>query len=188
MANPTEPSVPRRQAPSPHEALELNRLFSFLVLGGVAVMVPWTAFLAATLPARFSAHNWSAAWVGFDVALIAALLATAWAAWHRRQVLAATAVVTATMLLCDAWFDITTSWGTRGLLVAITTALVGNVPLALLLFWLARRILLRTADVIAHVMNRPDVPRHAIEVSFPFAVTWPDAFPHHRDAPRDPSH
>ncbi len=159
-----------------HVILELNRLFSTIMAIAVVIMVPWTAFLAATLPTRFRAHNWDVAWVGFDSVLILVLLGTAWAAWYRRQILAMAAVVAGTMLLCDAWFDINTSWGTSGLAVTILTALIGNIPLALVFFWLARRIMLRTAAVVARATHRGDVAQRAIDVTFPFAVTWSDAF------------
>ena len=159
-----------------HVMLELNRLFSTIMVAAVVIMVPWTAFLAATLPTRFRAHNWDVAWVGFDTVLMLVLIGTAWAAWYRRQILAMASVVAGTMLLCDAWFDINTSWGTSGLAVSILTALIGNIPLSIFFFWLARRIMLRTAAVVARAMHRGDVPQRAIDVTFPFAVTWSDAF------------
>ena len=162
-----------------HALLELNRVFSTFMFAAVLFMVPWTAFLAATLPTHFRAHNWDVAWVGFDSVLMLVLMATAWAAWYRRQVLAMASVVAGTMLLCDAWFDINTSWGTSGLPVTILTALIGNVPLAVVFFWLARRIMLRTAAVLARSLAGAEPPHRAIDVTFPFAVTWQDAFPHH---------
>jgi hypothetical protein len=159
-----------------HVMLELNRLFSSVMVAAVVIMVPWTAFLAATLPSRFRAHNWDVAWVGFDTVLMLVLIGTAWAAWYRRQMLAMMSVVAGTMLLCDAWFDINTSWGTSGLAVTILTALIGNIPLSLFFFWLARRIMLRTAASLARAMHSGTAPRRAIDVTFPFAVSWPEAF------------
>ena len=160
--------------------LELNRLFSTIMIAAVVIMVPWTIFLAVTLPMHFHAHDWSVAWVGFDSVLMAVLLATAWAAWFRRQILAMMSVVAATMLLCDAWFDVNTSFGTGGEPLTIVTALLGNIPLAVFFFWLARRIMLRTAVVMAHAMNRTEAPHRALDVTFPFAVTWEESFPSRR--------
>ncbi len=159
-----------------HVVLELNRLFSTIMFAAVVIMVPWTVFLAVTLPSRFHAHNWDVAWVGFDSVLIVVLIATAWAAWYRRQILAMVSVVAGTMLLCDAWFDINTSWGTSGFPVTILTALIGNIPLAVVFFWLARRIMLRTAAVVARTRHEGAPPERAIDVTFPFAVAWPDVF------------
>ncbi len=172
-----------------HVMLELNRLFSTIMFAAVVIMVPWTAFLAATLPSRFRAHNWDVAWVGFDSALMLVLIGTAWAAWYRRQILAMMSVVAGTMLLCDAWFDINTSWDTGGFPVTILTALFANIPLSLFFFWLARRIMLRTAAAVVRATNHGDAPHRAIDVTFPFAVTWPDAFTRHGhgNAAEDPT-
>ncbi|MGC8510938.1 MAG: hypothetical protein ACP5PB_08740 [Acidimicrobiales bacterium] len=159
-----------------HVMLEINRLFSKIMVAAVVIMVPWTAFLAVTLPGQYHAHNWDVAWVGFDTALMLLLIGTAWAAWYRRQILAMISVVAATMLLCDAWFDINTSWGTSGLPVSILTAVIGNIPLSIFFFWMARRIMLRTAMVVARATHAGNVPQRAIDVTFPFAVTWPEAF------------
>jgi hypothetical protein len=78
----------------------------------VVVLVCWTVYLALALPGNHDARHWDLAWVGFDTALIVMLGATAWAAWFRRQILVAAALVTGTLLVCDAWFDLTTSLGT----------------------------------------------------------------------------
>ena len=37
------------------------------------VLIPWTLVLAYRLPARHTSHHWDIAWVGFDLALAAAL-------------------------------------------------------------------------------------------------------------------
>jgi len=41
-----------------------------------ALMAPWTLYLAVTLPRHYSAHHYWLGWAGFDVALVAALVAT----------------------------------------------------------------------------------------------------------------
>ena len=71
----------------------------------------WIVLLAATLPHHFDAHHWRAVWVNFDVFLLAAFAATAWAIWRQRQVLILLLMLTGTMLCCDAWFDVVTSIG-----------------------------------------------------------------------------
>src|SRR5262249_12238925 len=53
---------------------------------GALALLPWIAFLSVTLPQRYATDGWRAAWVGFDVALVAALAATAWCTLKRRQV------------------------------------------------------------------------------------------------------
>lgn len=153
-----------------------------MLITGVLAMIPWTAYLAISLPVHFRAHNWNVAWVGFDSALMIVLALTAWAAWFRRQLLAATSVVAATMLLCDAWFDVNTSLGTRGEWVTILTALLANVPMALFFIWLARRIMLRTAAVLATAQRTGPAPQHAHDVTLPFVITWRVPVP---DGPTD---
>ena len=154
-----------------HVMLELNRLFSTIMIAAVAIMVPWTIFLAVTLPMHFHAHDWSVAWVGFDSVLMVVLLSTAWAAWFRRQILAMMSVVAATMLLCDAWFDVNTSIGTKDQFLSILTALIANVPLATFFILLARHIMLRTAAVLAVALNTGPAPHHAHLVALPFPAT-----------------
>jgi len=66
------------------------------------------------------------------------IFATAWAAWRRRAILSLFATAAGTLLLVDAWFDVTTA--RRGdLLQSVLFALVLEVPWATVLFWLTRR-------------------------------------------------
>ncbi len=157
--------------------VEIHRLLSGTLIVGVLAMIPWTVFLSLSLPVRFNAHDWNVAWVGFDSALIVVLVTTAWAAWFRRQILAATSIVAATMLLCDAWFDINTSIGTKYQFSSILTALIGNVPMAAFFILLSRHIMLRTAAVLAAALNTGAAPSHAHEVSLLFATTWHETNP-----------
>ena len=48
-----------------------------LLVGSAAVLVPWTAYLAVTLPPRYVANNWDVTWVGSDVMLLVMMVATA---------------------------------------------------------------------------------------------------------------
>src|SRR5262249_22568311 len=74
-----------------------------LALVAVA-LIPWTLWLTFTLPSRHVTQNYAATWVGFDIALVAAFAATAWAALSRSRWLIAFAASLGTMLLCDVWF------------------------------------------------------------------------------------
>jgi hypothetical protein len=66
------------------------------------------------------------------------LLATAWAAWRQRAVLILFAIIMATLLIVDAWFDVTTA--RRGdFLQSLLLAVFAEIPLAALLFWTAWR-------------------------------------------------
>jgi hypothetical protein len=90
-------------------------------------------------------------WVNFDVFLLAAFAATAWAIWRQRQVLILLLMVTGTMLCCDAWFDVGTSLATSGLWISLLSAVFAELPLAFLAFAGARRLLRATvaASILA---------------------------------------
>jgi hypothetical protein len=101
------------------------------VLALVALaLVPWTLWLTFSLPSRHVSDRYDLAWVGFDVALMVAFAATAWAAVRRSRWLPTFAAVTGTMLVCDAWFDIVTSHGGSEMAEAVAEAVFGELPLA----------------------------------------------------------
>jgi hypothetical protein len=58
--------------------------------------------------------------------------------------------VTGTLLVCDAWFDVLTSRGTSAVTQAVVEAVIVELPLAALCFWIARNL------------------AHAVEVARPF--------------------
>jgi hypothetical protein len=117
-----------------------RRVIDVLVIACLG-LIPWIVLLGLTLPRRYVADHWAVAWVGFDVALLCALALTAWAAWRRRQIVIVAALVTGTMLVVDAWFDIVTDSTTRDLIISIVTAAFGELPLAALAFAGAFRLL-----------------------------------------------
>jgi hypothetical protein len=97
-----------------------------------AVLVPWIAYLAVTLPRVYVARNWDVAWVGFDVLLLTLIAATAVLGYLRRQLLVLTAFAAGVLLLCDAWFDVLTAHGDDQTWSVLTAAAV-ELPLAGLL-------------------------------------------------------
>jgi hypothetical protein len=109
----------------------------FAVLG--AVTVPWTVYLAMTLPQQTRAQNYRLAWVGFDTMLIVFLLATAYVAWRGNRLVGLFATVTATMLVMDAWFDVTTS-NHADRPAAILAATFIELPLAAVCGWLTLHV------------------------------------------------
>ena len=96
--------------------------------------------LLLTLPERYTSSNWQAVWVGLDIAELLGFAATAWAAWHQRQVVIFCMIITATLLLCDAWFDVTLNYGSSDFTASIASAVLAEIPLAFLLFAAARRL------------------------------------------------
>ena len=102
-----------------------------LLLGLVAIaLAPWILYLTFTLPSRHVTFHYDLAWIGFDVGLLAAFAATAWAAFRGSQWLVPLAAVTGTMLVCDAWFDVVTSQGGSEMWEAIAEAVFAELPLA----------------------------------------------------------
>jgi hypothetical protein len=80
-----------------------------LIAVSAAVLVPWAAYLALSLPASVSARHWPAAWAGLDAVMAVGLAVTAWLAARRDRRMAFPAVATATLLLVDAWLDVCTA-------------------------------------------------------------------------------
>lgn len=114
------------------------------------VLVPWTGFLFVSLKPHYVANHWSTAWGGFDVGLGIALASTAVTVARRSPYAEVTATVTGTLLCCDAWFDVLTSRGGSDVAQAIASALLIELPLAALCFWMARNL------------------AHAVEVARPY--------------------
>jgi hypothetical protein len=102
-----------------------------LLLALVAVgLVPWILYLTFTLPSRHVTFHYDLAWIGFDVALLASFAATAWATFRGSRWLVPLAAVTATMLVCDAWFDVVTSQSGSEMWEAVAEAMLAELPLA----------------------------------------------------------
>lgn len=93
-------------------------------------LLPWTLWLTFVLPSRQVIQHYDVAWVGFDVALLAAFSATSWCAVRGSEWLVPFAAATGTMLVCDAWFDIVTSSGGTERFEAVLEALFVELPLA----------------------------------------------------------
>jgi hypothetical protein len=100
------------------------------------VLVPWTIFLAYSLPSQQVSTNYDAAWAGFDVLEALALVSTAYFALRRSRYLATAATATATLLVVDAWFDVLTTPGLRRIESMLLAALV-ELPLAAVCIWLS---------------------------------------------------
>src|SRR2546430_13384819 len=101
------------------------------------VLVPWVAFLIFTLPGNYTANHWKVAWAGFDLGLATAMVATAIAVGRRSPFAEVAAAVTGTLLVCDAWFDVLTARTTGEVMQAALEALLIELPLAALCFWVA---------------------------------------------------
>lgn len=137
-----------------------RRLALLIFMGCCVVLAGWIVVLMLTLPKHYTASHWRGAWVGFDLALLAAFAVTAWAAWRERQILILCLTVTGTLLLCDAWFDLVLDIGTREFPMSVFSAAVCELPLAFIMFTAARRLVRMTVGVVMWLegINQPVPP------------------------------
>jgi hypothetical protein len=134
-------------------------LLLILIIGACILLAAWIGYLVVSLPAFYRTGSWRGAWVGFDIAELVAFAATGWAAWRRRQVLIVCLIVLATLLLCDAWFDVVLDAQTAGFLGSLLSALLVEVPIALIAVIVARRLLRMTiGEVIKYEGGHGPVP------------------------------
>jgi hypothetical protein len=119
------------------------RWAGFALVGCGLALLPWLFVLANDLPATATAAHWSLAWVGLDTLEALGLITTGLLATRRdpRRALAATA--TATLLVVDAWFDLTTAGRGGDFTSAVAMAAGAEVPLAALCVAMAMRALPR---------------------------------------------
>ncbi|WP_157728354.1 helix-turn-helix domain-containing protein [Actinopolymorpha singaporensis] len=129
-------------------------LLLFLVVATVA-LVPWIGFLLVTLPDQYQTRHWRLAWVGFDLALVVLLGLAAWFGWRRRRAAVPLLVATAALLCCDAWFDVVLDWNSPDRWLSLATAVLVEVPIAVLLAVRARTIV--TAGVASRELTVHDI-------------------------------
>lgn len=121
---------------------------------GAAAETAWTIYVGLDLPRHYVANHWDVAWVGLDVAQVAMLSCAAWAAWRRSTLLVIFSAVSATLLMTDAWFDVTTA--RRGdLLQGLMLALIVEIPSAVVLLWVSYRGLRHTVMLPTSSTARP---------------------------------
>jgi hypothetical protein len=114
------------------------RRFAIVLFGVIGVaLLPWTVWLSSSLPSDHQSAKWDLAWSGFDSVLAVSFLLTAFAAWHRHAWLPAAAAATGALLVADAWFDIVLESRSNDFEIAIIEALLAELPIALVCFWVA---------------------------------------------------
>jgi hypothetical protein len=79
------------------------------VVVSAAVLVPWIAYLALTLPRATTAFHWPLVWGGLDGVIAVGLAATAWLAARGHRHVRPAAAATVALMGSDAWFDVCTS-------------------------------------------------------------------------------
>jgi hypothetical protein len=132
-----------------------TRVFALIaVIGCGLVLAAWIGVLAVTLPRYYRSGGWRGAWVGFDLGLLITFAITAWAGWRHRQLVIICLVVLATLLCCDAWFDVTLDLRTSDFLVSLLMALCVELPLAALAVLGARRLMRLNIRTVGRLAGR----------------------------------
>ena len=119
---------------------------ALLTLGSVG-LIPWTIYLGVTLPDHYIVQDWTLTWTGFDVILTLMFAATALLAYLRRQLVILASFSSGILLMCDAWFDLTTSHGDDRL-VALGFALAIELPVGAFLIYAALQLLRLTIETL----------------------------------------
>ncbi len=136
---PQQTDGPTEVGPSPDSVARAVSVAAWALAAGAVLLIPWTAYLAVTLPRHSLAVHYDLAWTGFDVMLVIVLGAAAYAAFRTPRWLPVWASSAATLLVVDAWFDVTTSRQVDKI-VAIILALLVELPVAIACIWLAGRV------------------------------------------------
>ena len=131
------------------QRLRRRRRLALLVMMACCIaLAAWIAILLQTLPGRYTSSDWRAVWIGLDIAELLGFAATAWAAWHQRQILIFFMIMTGTLLVCDAWFDLALSYGSSDFTASVLSAVLAEIPLAFLMFAGARRLVRVTVETV----------------------------------------
>ena len=112
---------------NPHHEL-FFRWVPRVFVGIALALVPWVAYLAVSLPGRNVSHDYRETWVGFDVILVATLLRAAWLVSRRTPSMILPTCSASTLLLVDAWFDVTTAARGAARTQALWSALLLELP------------------------------------------------------------
>ncbi|HEX7444597.1 MAG TPA: hypothetical protein VF320_11955 [Acidimicrobiales bacterium] len=121
---------------------------AYMVMG--LALIPWTVYLAVSLPKRQIDTHYRGAWVGFDLLLVVAIVLTAYYAFRMDDRVQLPAMATATLLLVDAWFDVMTAGGRNATAEALVMALLVEIPAALFSLFLARQVNRHVDQLAAH--------------------------------------
>jgi hypothetical protein len=142
LTEPLRAPAPAREPSTPAQRAKRTRKHFLAILVACCTgLGAWIVYLAISMPSGYQSRAWSAAWVGFDLLLLLTLASTVVAARLGRQIVIPLAVATATLLICDAWFDIMLAWGTSDVWGSLASAAFIEVPLAVFLLSRARKLI-----------------------------------------------
>jgi hypothetical protein len=113
---------------------------AWLYTAAAVALLPWIVYLAVSLPKRNLDLHYRAAWVGFDILLAFAIVRTAYMAFRVDERVQLSATATATLLIVDAWFDVTTSSSRPQFFLALALAAFVEIPAAVFSLYLAHHV------------------------------------------------
>lgn len=150
-----------------------------LFILAAALLIPWTVWLAMTLPDRAESDTYRLTWVGFDALLILVLARVGWMAHRRNPELVIGSAVAGGMLICDAWFDVTTAAEGAPFTQAMIAALLLELPASFLCVRLARWGLHRLVEraQLAAALVEHEAVDHAVLAEAAAQVAGSDADP-----------
>jgi hypothetical protein len=143
---PGSPLTPEQLRRSRRLMLELLWVCTFSLVG-------WAVYIGLALPRDYDTRHWDLAWAGFDGLEILAFGATAYFGWRGRQLVIGTAIAAATLLVCDAWFDIALDLGTPAVWGSLASAAFVELPLA---FFLVHRVRLLLRLTVLQLFSDAD--------------------------------
>ena len=177
-------SLQRLSTLTPEELRRRRRLTLEVLWVCTIALVPWAVYLGISLPHEYSARHWDIAWAGFDGLEILALGATAYFGWRGRQALIATALAAATLLICDAWFDISLDLGTPAIWGSLFSAVFLELPLA---FFLIHRVRMLLRITLIHLFPEGDEKGRPMNLArLPLLATLTEPFGERGGVPRGP--
>ena len=143
-----------------------RRLALLVMMACCVALAGWIAILILTLPGRYTSSDWRAVWVGLDIAELRRV---------RRDRVGRVAPAPGRhflhgldrdALISDAWFDLTLDYGSAGFTRSVLSAVIAEIPLALLLYAGARRLVRVTVETVMrlwrHRVGAPAVAGAAV--------------------------
>ncbi|MET9328553.1 hypothetical protein [Tsukamurella sp. NPDC003166] len=133
MITPSTTRSPATSTPvriAPVRVRPRGRGVAAVLLAAGAALTPWLIVLGATLPATITVRHWPLAWVGLDALEALGLLTTGALLLRGASRARQAAAATSTLLVADAWFDVTTAAAGSEFAVALAMAACAELPLA----------------------------------------------------------
>ena len=105
------------------------------------LLVPWIVFMTVQWLGEGGKRDFDGSWIGLDLAELAGMLLVAKLFRVRHRTASPVAAATGTLLTLDAWFDYMSAMPKLESLEAVAMAVFAELPLGILLLWVAWRAL-----------------------------------------------